>query len=90
MTGDGPGERVIVTKRRVYRLAPDEEEAAIDRHVDRYFDLLQAELDRNPDELPASMTFPAPRDEAEKAAFQRFVRMAGQAFPTAFYLETGS
>lgn len=64
--------------------------AVIDGHVQRYFDLLQTELDRNPDSLPASMIFPAPRDEAEKAGFESFVRMAGQVFPTEFLLEKGS
>lgn len=49
------------------------EDEAINRHIDRYFALLQAQLDASPDDWPERFTFPEPRDGAERLAFERFL-----------------
>jgi hypothetical protein len=41
-------------------------------HIDRYFALLQKQLDRT-DDWPAAFTFPEPRGSDERKAFEAFI-----------------
>jgi hypothetical protein len=45
---------------------------AIERHIERYFSLLQSQLDRS-EEWPKRLMFPQPQDGAERQAFERFL-----------------
>jgi hypothetical protein len=50
------------------------------RRIDRYFALLQAQLDASPDDWPEVFTFPEPSGDIERRAFEAFlhkVRSAG-------------
>ena len=55
------------------------DDEAVNRHLDRYFALLQSQLDQSPDGWPERFTFQQPRDAAEKAAFARFAAQLREA-----------
>ena len=49
------------------------DENAINRHIDRLFAVLQAQLDASPDDWPDRFTFPEPQNDIERRAFERFL-----------------
>jgi hypothetical protein len=54
-------------------------DTTINHHIDRYFSLLQAQLDASPDDWPERFTFPEPREGLERTAFERFLAQLREA-----------
>src|SRR5205823_5608647 len=48
-------------------------------HIDRYFSLLQAQLDASPDDWPERFIFPEPREGLERQAFEQFLAKVREA-----------
>lgn len=55
------------------------DESAVNRHIDRLFAVLQAQLDASPHDWPDRFTFPEPRNDIERRAFERFLAKMQQA-----------
>jgi hypothetical protein len=54
-------------------------DTTINTHIDRYFALLQAQLDASPDDWPERFTFPEPQDGLQREAFERFLSQVREA-----------